>query len=380
MLRIHRIAFTRFRTWGPDITEPEPDFDSTSPTKLTPDQSFIGACAYSWVDVDEGIDKVSASGRSTPNSGDSRHLSAANIKSHTPVIVRRVSDTAPACEPQTLDTTTFPAHASHLLPSAPNGTWRTSAYYAIKNPSGTASTLRGVLKQYAHELDANTLLHKLEQVAEDRKDDLDGWLNQTFQNYDLVEMHNRVRSLVPVLSMPGMRQLDRTVDHVVDMVSDTVQMLRKRRSEPGLLDADLPGDKYAFARIMGQKGRDALIEQGVCKEWQFLGEEHAKLQHSMHSALMHTFIRIQQLHKDVPLFQAKPRWLADGEKRVWRLELDVGIVGVKVGPEIGVASIELGFIDTGFGLPESCGCVSIADVERQAREVEDDWQLLGPST
>jgi hypothetical protein len=90
---------------------------------------------------------------------------------------------------------------------------------------------REALKQHAHELDVPTLLHKLEQVSEECKDSINDWSNQKFADYDLVEMHDQVRRLVPVIPKSNMRQVDQTVD----TVTEVVQSLRKRRSEPELL-------------------------------------------------------------------------------------------------------------------------------------------------
>ncbi|KAF2628089.1 hypothetical protein BU25DRAFT_457952 [Macroventuria anomochaeta] len=370
MLKIHRIATTSFLTWGPDITEPESR--PTSPTSLTPEQGFKGA--DSWVDIDEEHTTIPASDCSITKfacSGDSKHILRADSRCNTPTTDPALSGTTLTTDSHTLDMVTFPSHATHLLPSEPNGTWRTQVSYTLKNPSEPASTFREALEQHAHELDVPSFLHKLEQVAEERKDEFSEWLNQTLANYDLVEMHNRVRRLVPVISMPNMRQLD----YAVDTVTEIAQSLRKRRSESDLLQCH-QDDKYIFAQIIGEKAHRALIEQGICEKWQFLDGGHSKMQQIMQSTLMHTFTRIRQLYENVPLFRAKPCWTANREKKVWRLELDVGVVGVEVGPVADTSLVELGFIDTSFELPESYACVSIADIERQVEDAEDEWQLL----
>jgi hypothetical protein len=119
-----------------------------------------------------------------------------------------------------------------------------------------------------------------------------------------------------------------------------------------------------------------LIEQAICKEWQFLNEEHAKIQHVMHTTLIHTFTRVHESYPHVSLHRAIPQWIADRDLKAWRLELDVGVVGVEVGPESDRSLVELGYIDTGSILPESYGCIRIADVDRQAQVAEDEWQSL----
>ncbi|KAJ4337445.1 hypothetical protein N0V95_008335 [Ascochyta clinopodiicola] len=369
MLQLHRIPSTSFRSW--DANSIAPESKSIPPTNLTPEQSSESIR----VDIDEENTTASASEPSSPvtiYSGDSDCNQNAGLQCNTPTTDPDLSGPMLATDSHSLDTVTFPPHAAHLLPSEPNGTLRTRTSHAIKNPSEAATTFREILKQYTHDFDVSTLLHKLEQTAQNRKDNVNDWLNHTFADHDLVEMHHQVRRLVPVLSMPDMRQIDRAVD----VVTEIAQSLRKHRSQPDLLE-DVQYDEYAFARIMSQKARHALVEQGICKDWQFVSEELADLNISMPSALMHTFVHIQRLYEEVPLFRAKPVWLADQPKRVWRLELDVGIVGVEVGPESDRSLVELGSVDTGFKLPESSGCVSIADLDRQVQTVEDDWQLLG---
>ena len=369
MLNIHRMATTSFRTWGRDITEPESK--TTSPTNLTPEQTSQEA--NSWMDIDGEPTTTPVSEHSYTTSACSDDLECtlpANLRYNTPTTDSTLSSTIPATDSHTLDTVAFPSYATHLLPSEPNGTWRTQVSYALQRPSESASTFRKALEQHAPELDVPSLLRQLEEVAEDRKGHFNDSLNQMLADYDLVEMHNRVRHLVPVISMPNMRQ----IDCVVDTVIEVAQSLRKRRSESEPFGHQY--DKYAFTRIMCEHARRALVEQGICKDWQFLSVGHAKLQHVMQSALIHTFIHIQQSYKGVPLFCAKPQWLADRKNKVWRLELDVGRVGVEVGPITDISLVELGFIDTGFELPESCGCVSITDFDRQIQVVEGDWQLL----
>lgn len=366
MLRIRRIVTGPLRYWGAGDTEPNLEPASSNKPTLQP----ASLNADSWVNVDEELVSILPSAYSVPScvcSDDSACVSRADERCSTPTSGSALKSATLANDSYNLDTTTFSPHATHLLPSDSNGTWHDQA---LHNPSETVFTFREVLKRHAYERDIPTLLHKLEQLAGDRNDDINEWLNQTFVDCDLVETHNRARRLVPVLSMPNMRQ----IDHVVNTVTDLVQSLRMRRSEPELLH--IHRDKYTFARCVGKQARFALIEQGVCKEWQFLSEEHAKMLHFMDTALMYTFTRIHKLHTHVPLDRAKPRWIPDQDLHVWRLELDVGVVGVEIGPESDRSLIELGYIDTGFSLPESCGCVYIADVDRRVQVVEDEWQLL----
>lgn len=334
-----------------------------SPTNLTPEQSFQGD--ESWID---GGDQPAK----TPTfEGSSIRKQCADEQVRDLLKKDYAPDDTQVTESQALDTVTFPQHAGHLLPSEPNGTWHAQASYVLNNPSECASAFQEAFGQHVYELDLPKLIHKLEQVAQDRRQDVNNWLNQAFAHYDLVEMHGRVQRLVPALSMPNMRQ----IDHAIDTAADVAHSVRKRHSESQLLQAH-PNDRNIFTEIVGRRAERALVEQGICQEWQLIGDRHEKMLHVMQSFLMHTFKHTQESFANVPLHRAKPQWIADREKNVWRLELDVGRVGVEVGPATDNALIELGSIWTGFELPESCGCLSVLDFDRQVHAVQDEWQLL----
>lgn len=224
------------------------------------------------------------------------------------------------------------------------------------------------------EVQLRDLLDKSKEIAHDSKDDLESWLNQHFTETDMSGVHDRIRRGVCIVSMPNMRQFEMVVDRVF-VVTEVAQSSQEFRSESELLE-DFKNDKYMFAHILSRMAQRALVEQGVCKKWQLECARHIQLQHAMQTALLHTFVRIQQVHKDVPLFRAQPKWNAEREKKLWRLELDVGKVGIEVGPVTDRSLIELGPIDTGFELPESCSCVSIVELDRQIYDVEEGWHLL----
>jgi hypothetical protein len=370
MLKLHRVSSTSHHKWGHEFSElksrPNP------PKLLTSEQGTDGA--DSWVDVDDEAVTATRERSSHPLSCsvNCKCVSCAGLRCDTPTVEQARSDTIFATDlNDVLDTVTFSPYATHLLPSEPNGTWRTQASYALQNPSEAASTFREVLEQYAHEFDVPTFVHELERIAEAQKDDFSDWMNQALAGYDLIEMHNQVRNLVPALTIPSTHKLG----HAVDTVAEIAQSLRKRHHESDLSDA-LWNDKYTFAQIMGQRARNALIDQGICKEWQFFGDGHAGLLNSMQTTLMHTFTHTPDLDEAVLHFKSKPVWVADRRKSSWRLELDIGVTGIEVGPESDRSLIELGFVDTGFELPESSGCVSITDLDRKSQVVEDEWQLL----
>ncbi|KAJ4993826.1 hypothetical protein SVAN01_00880 [Stagonosporopsis vannaccii] len=350
---------THYRIWGPHITES--DF-GISPTNLIPDQSFQGL--ESWIDICTDPTTTPTSEHSpTPFAW------ASKLECESPP-----NETAPnelqVTGLQTLDLLTFPQHAIHLFPSEPNGTWSTQASYAFKNPGNCTSNSRKAFEQHLYELNLPELLRRLKQVAQDGDQDVNNWLNQTFADHDLVEMHGRIQRLVPAISMPNMRHIDIAIDTAVGIALS----LQNRRSESQLLKAHAD-DRHIFAQVVGYRAERALIEQGICNEWQLLDEQHEHMLHAMQSFLIHTFKHTQH-SLDVPLYRAKPRWIADRKKKVWGLQLDVGRVGVEVGPATDRSLVELGFIQTGFDLPESCGCLTVMEFDRQVQTVDDEWQLL----
>ncbi|KAJ4374603.1 hypothetical protein N0V86_007473 [Didymella sp. IMI 355093] len=232
----------------------------------------------------------------------------------------------------------------------------------MTSSSEIAPTLREVFKEH---------LFQLKEKAKGHRDDLKVWLDQSSANQDLDDIDDRVWRSVSIPSMPSIRQIDRAVD----AVSEIAQSLRKRHSESELLQK-LRDDKYIFAEVVCRKAQRALVEQGICKKWQFRFEDDVRLQHGMQTALLQTFTRIQQAYKNLPLFRARPQWIAQRESKAWRMELDVGVVGVEVGPVTDRSLIELGCIDTGFELPKSYGSAPITETDRQIQSVDDEWQLL----
>jgi|SRR5690242_8782586 len=354
MLDFQRIPTTQFRTWGSDSLES--DSVLLSPVNLEPEQSVRGNDLWICVDSTTALTSENAH---TP------FASTGKLECGSP------TNKTPVTESQTLDTVTFPQHAVHLLPWERNGAWHTQARRAFKNPKECASAIREALGQYVHEFDLPKLVRKLEQVAQDREQDVTTWLNQTLADYDLVEMHGQMQRLVPAISMPNMRQ----IDHAIDATVGVAESVRKRCLELQPLQAH-PGDRYFFAQVVGRRAERALVEQGICKDWQLVGDKHQRMLHAIQSFLMHTFKHTQQTYTYVPLYRAKPQWIADREKKVWCLELDVGRVGIKVGPATDRSLIELGSIQTGFELPEYFGCLSVKKFDHQVQGVENEWQLL----
>ena len=165
----------------------------------------------------------------------------------TPMTDVHASSTTLAIKSQSLDTDTFPAYGTYLIPSEPNGTWRAHASHLSKNSKGNPLTFRKVMELHTQELDISGLRGKLEHIAVDRKDQLNDWLNQTFAEYDLVEMHGQVQRLIPRMPIPNLRHLDTAID----TVSDIAQSLRTRRHDSDLTKAQLGDNKWDKDQAIG---------------------------------------------------------------------------------------------------------------------------------
>ncbi|KAF2125774.1 hypothetical protein P153DRAFT_252540, partial [Dothidotthia symphoricarpi CBS 119687] len=250
-----------------------------------------------------------------------------------------------------LDTITFPPHASSI-PSHPNGTWRTSTRHALQHPRETASSVGE-----ACTLDVAALRSRLEDIADTASEDLTARLNRAFEGRDLIEMHHRVVGCVPAARMPETRHVSR----VVDAVSDAAQDLAVReRVSSAYLGTELQGDKWAFARIMSLSARRALVRCGICWEWQVAhSRQNLGWQGELYSSLADVFTR-EKMYKGVAhLFEMKPVWTADRAGKVWRLELDTGLMEVSVdGERDGLREMPV-CVQTGFEFLEEWGCISI---------------------
>jgi hypothetical protein len=104
--------------------------------------------------------------------------------------------TSEATEPIEFDTEAFPAH-SHLFPSSPNGTWRNESAHALTHPTA---------------VDYKALYAKLCLLAEEATDELVARLNRAFEGSDVPAMHDKVLKILPSVSMPDMRDLEKAVD------------------------------------------------------------------------------------------------------------------------------------------------------------------------
>lgn len=247
------------------------------------------------------------------------------------------------------DVSTFP-ETSNLLPEEQNGTWRTGAVHAFKHPSTTVSSVNKKLK-WPH------VRSKISNAAEIASDILQDCLNHAFDGHDLPAVHDKILNLVPSVSLPTTIQVIRSMDAISD---SAVALIKRSRSDAALLDEEVVSDHLAFAHHMGLEARKALVRQGICHEWQILPTRPTiTWQAQLDAALSRLFTAEKSTFSVSRLFSMKPVWTGDAVSKVWRLELDTGLVEVVVDPEcdeLKDKSVCLGVV---FELPESAGCLQV---------------------
>jgi hypothetical protein len=264
------------------------------------------------------------------------------------------------------DSTIF-GEKSHLLPSDRNGDRKTDFAEAVKHSIASARAAKEAL-------DLRQIASGIAKAAEAASESVQDTLKHALDGQDLPAMHDKVMNLIPSVSMPTMRQFSLSVD----AFSDSFMGLSGRG--PGLpgvhfLEEELAGDHFAFARDMGLEARKALICNGICRSWQIqrMGSS-LHWQQQMDDALVRLFIAEKNSFTVEQFFAMKPVWVADVVGKVWRLELDTGFTEVIVDADSDDFEEKSVTLDAGFALPERCGCVFIADVERGAvSDVEEDW-------
>jgi hypothetical protein len=109
------------------------------------------------------------------------------------------------------DMEAFPPH-SHLFPSSPNGTWRNESLHALKHPTT---------------VDYTALCTKLRLLADETTDEVSARVNRAFEGRDVPAMHDKVLSILPSVSMPNIRDLERAVDAGCEW---GVEVLDRRRT------------------------------------------------------------------------------------------------------------------------------------------------------
>jgi hypothetical protein len=129
---------------------------------------------------------------------------------------------------------------------------------------------------------------------------------------------------------------------------------------------------------MGGKARTALVKQRICREWQVMSSrENAKWQRALDEALMRVFVAEKGAFGVAQLYGMTPVWVADAASKMWRLELDAGLVEIVVkfgsGESEGACEEKRVCLPVDFGLPEDAESMRIADIEH---EVVDDGEWL----
>jgi hypothetical protein len=266
------------------------------------------------------------------------------------------------------DTATFP-ETSNLLPSSANGTWLTTTYHAVKAPHTTALSIHSAVSW-------PNLRTALTNTVDSASDALQDSLNRAFKGRDLPAIHDRFMRLVPTISLPSMLQVSRFMDVISDCALETIA--RRTLSEAEFLDVELGGDHFAFARHMGGKARTALVKQRICREWQVMSSrENAKWQRALDEAFMRVFVAEKGAFGVAQLYGMTPVWVADAASKMWRLELDAGLVEIVVkfgsGESEGACEEKRVCLPVDFGLPEDAESMRIADIEH---EVVDDGEWL----
>ncbi|KAH7082128.1 hypothetical protein FB567DRAFT_571048 [Paraphoma chrysanthemicola] len=258
------------------------------------------------------------------------------------------------------DTNTFAEKSTCLSPS-PNGNWRTN----LTHPIDTAASINASLSWHSLR---NTVSH----AAESASDTFHDRLNNAFQGHDVPAMHDRVMALVTNVSMPSLRDVSRSFDHVTDGLVE----MRESNEHGSFVDEELVSDHFSFARHIGTKAKRALVKQGICREWEI---EYSKAgrewQARLDGALVDLFKKEKKYFCIEQLFGMNTIWVADVTNKVWRLELDTGMVEVAVKGDGDEFEERVLFLRTEFGLPEEYGSVRIANIERNVVE-EGDWMAV----
>ena len=204
-------------------------------------------------------------------------------------------------------------------------------------------------------------------------------VNRAFQGTDVPEMGYKVANLVPSISVPTMHRIEKAVDTVGDVLGDAVENLdprgKKRKRDPiEPMHPNMQGSRWMFARLMGEKARTALIEQGVCKPYQLItGRRGLNWQHQLNQQLAEYYEVAKDEYRLHSLLEMKPVWVGDRERRVWKLVLDTGIIDVDVVD--GEFLEEVFMLKTGIDILEQRDWVSIRDYTRGMKTVEGgEWE------
>lgn len=272
----------------------------------------------------------------------------------------------------TLDTQTF--WNGIYYPSARNGT---PVAQALHHPGCAARELTNKLRS----LNTASLKAKLQGVIDAAGQQLNERLNESFEGRDAVELGNQ---LVDLLMQPALSMADvpRLVEAAAEKMCDAAQRLlpyaiaeamekEEEEEEFGEYLEMLQGNEWVFARMMGRRARRILVQQRICHELQTttLAPWCEELNH----VLAGLFQQQRKEYSVKTLFDMKPVWQGDVEKKGWRLLLDTGAVDLTGWSEESTTDEKAIVLDSGFTLPEEAGQVQIEDMERDMRGREEGW-------
>jgi hypothetical protein len=171
------------------------------------------------------------------------------------------------------------------------------------------------------------------------------------------------------MSLPTFRQASRSVKSL----TDRAQALVRRRNSVTFIDAEQAGDHLSFAHQMSLKARRTLVRQGICKQWQTdTTRATVQWEAQLNASLTQLFLREKAHFSVQQLFTVTPIWIGDLASKMWRLELDTGMMEIVIERGSDGYEEKRVCLTVGFALPETVGCVRVEDVEREAVD-EEDW-------
>ncbi|KAL6709315.1 hypothetical protein ACN47E_001722 [Coniothyrium glycines] len=275
-----------------------------------------------------------------------------------------VSNETPKEDSVPFDTEFFPQYG-YLLPSSRNGTPTTTALHALAHPISTASSLY----HDPPNLDPTILSTKLEDLVALASDHI----NRAAEGHDVVEMGNRVADLVPRVSVPNFtRLLDTVVDSTLDAVQNMLPERQRHDDGATVVDGDVQGRQWAFARYMGSSARRSLVAQEVLREWQVGTEKPWVVK--LNYQLARFFEEHVQEFGGETLFEMKPVWRVTEENKAWELVLEGDVVDLGLGEGAEALGV-------GFQLPGEAGAGEVkgdkGKGKQQLEEEEDEeWEQV----
>jgi hypothetical protein len=271
-----------------------------------------------------------------------------------------------------------------------NGTLATEARSALKAPRTAARQVSERLNHQFSKLNWRVVRNVLSDWAEEASFELSAQVNRAFEGHDACEMGYKVVDLIPSFTMPTMRQLGRKFDSISDVLQT---MLERTPLETKFEDERLQGMQWIFAIKMGEKVRKSLVKEGICKEWQVMpSRENLQWQDRLNQALVSVLemlhpkpaayadpqTQLFQLNQEefsfAQLMEFKPVWVADQDRKVWKLRIDTLFMQME---ECDGEFLDTPlYLQTGFELPENEGSLTINDYCRGTHTVEGEWEML----